>query len=107
MVSIQGNVVEFKFYRPAARQVWLAGDFNSWRHHELPMHKSPEGYWVARLQLPAGTYRFRYWADGAWFTDYAAFGLEAGPFGFDSVVRVAAPVVAAPQLASIRASAVA
>jgi 1,4-alpha-glucan branching enzyme len=94
MVSVEGPVVEFRFYRPSARQVWLAGDFNGWRNQELPMHQDEQGYWMARLRLPAGSYRFRYWADGAWFPDYAAFGLEAGPFGFDSVVRVA-PVLGA------------
>ena len=47
-----------------------------------------DGYWRVKMRLPAGEFKFRYVADGAWFTDYAAFGLEPGQFGLDSVVRV-------------------
>ncbi len=88
MVTIDGDWVEFKFFRPQARQVHLAGDFNNWRHGELPMSQIEAGYWVARLKLPTGEFRFRYCADGEWFTDYAAFGVEPGRFGLDSILRV-------------------
>jgi len=43
------------------------------------------------MRLPAGEFKFRYCADGEWFADYAAFGVEPGRFGLDSVVRVAPP----------------
>jgi 1,4-alpha-glucan branching enzyme len=88
MVSIDGEWVEFRFFRPGANQVHLAGDFNHWRKGELPMVRDRHGYWVARMRLPAGEFKFRYCADGEWFTDYAAFGVEPGRFGLDSVVRV-------------------
>jgi 1,4-alpha-glucan branching enzyme len=94
MVTVRGETAEFKFYRPDAEQVHLAGDFNGWRLGELPMQPTPEGYWLAKLRLPAGDFRFRYCADGAWFTDYAAFGVEPGQFGLDSVVRVEPQVLA-------------
>ncbi len=87
MVNAKGEWVEFRFYRPEATAVHLAGDFNDWRD-DLLMSRTPEGYWQAKLRLPAGEFRFRYCADGEWFTDYAAFGLEPGRFGMDSVVRV-------------------
>ena len=66
----------------------LAGDFNDWREGELPMVRTTEGYWQARVHLPAGEFRFRYCADGEWYTDFAAFGVEPGRFGLDSVVAV-------------------
>jgi 1,4-alpha-glucan branching enzyme len=88
MVSIDGDMVEFRFYHPGANQVHLAGDFNHWRKDELPMVRSDGGYWVARMRLPSGEFKFRYCADGEWFTDYAAFGVEPGRFGLDSVVRI-------------------
>ncbi len=88
MVSIDGDMVEFRFYRPGAVQVHLAGDFNHWRKDELPMVRGDGGYWVARMRLPSGEFKFRYCADGEWFTDYAAFGVEPSRFGLDSVVRV-------------------
>lgn len=89
MVTIQGNRVEFSFYRPQARQVFLVGDFNGWRHGELLMTHTGEGYWNASMNLPTGVFKFRYCADGQWFTDYAAFGIEPGPFGWDSVIHIA------------------
>jgi len=88
MVTVDGEWVEFKFYRPQASRVSLAGDFNEWRNGELPMVKADEGYWMTKMRLPTGEFKFRYCADGEWFTDYAAFGVEPGRFGMDSVVRV-------------------
>ncbi len=88
MVTIQGECAEFRFYRPGAREVLLAGDFNDWDAVRTPMTSVGNGYWSAKLDLPAGEYRFRYCADGEWFTDYAAFGVEPGEYGLDSLVRV-------------------
>jgi len=90
MVSIKGEWVEFKFFRPDAREVYLVGDFNCWQENQLAMARRRDGDWVAKIRLPAGKFKFRYYADGQWFTDYAAFGLEPGRFGMDSVVRVEA-----------------
>lgn len=88
MVAVTDDMVEFRFYRPNARRVFIAGDFNKWQHGQIPMIRTQEGYWVARVRLQPGVFRFRYNADGEWFTDYAAFGVEQGPFGMDSVIRV-------------------
>ena len=88
MVTIRDGWAEFRFFRPQANQVFIAGEFNRWREGELPMARTQEGYWTARMRLPAGEFKFRYCADGEWFTDYAAFGLEPGRFGLDSIVRV-------------------
>lgn len=94
MVTVKGNLAEFIFFRPQATQVHLVGDFNHWHSYQVPMIRMDDGHWVARLSLPEGTYKFRYCADGEWFTDYAAFGVEFGPFGPDSLLRVeAAPAV--------------
>jgi 1,4-alpha-glucan branching enzyme len=107
MVTVTEDYVEFLFYCPAAECVYLAGDFNDWQPQELAMIRSLSGYWKARLKLPAGEFRFRYNADGEWFTDYASFGVEPGRFGFDSIVRVptkpvkvSKPAVAAAAIAA-------
>ena len=88
MVTIKDTKAEFKFFRPDASSVSLVGDFNDWDHSNLKMVKTPDGYWTANLHLPAGEFKFRYFADGQWFTDFAAFGVEPGPFGMDSLVRM-------------------
>jgi 1,4-alpha-glucan branching enzyme len=88
MVTVTENTVEFRFFRPNARMVFVVGDFNQWREDALPMSRKANGYWFARLRLRDGEFRFRYLADGQWFTDYGAFGVEEGPMGTNSVVRV-------------------
>ncbi len=92
MVELRDHgIVEFRFFRPNARAVFLCGDFNDWRNDQLAMSRHDNGYWVARLKLPAGEYRFRYCADGMWYTDFAAFGVEPDRFGLNSVLRVPEP----------------
>ena len=88
MVDVRGDEARFSFFRPDAGQVHLVGDFNQWKDGAAPMSRSPDGYWRANLRLPPGKFRFRYRADGTWYTDFAAFGIEQGPFGWNSVVVV-------------------
>ncbi len=87
MVIVDKDRVTFRFLRPAARRVHLVGDFSGW-DDGIEMEPVSGGLWEARLRLPAGTYRFKYVADGQWYADYASFGLQHGPHGPDSVVHV-------------------
>jgi 1,4-alpha-glucan branching enzyme len=91
-VNTRGEV-EFAFFRPASLKVYLVGDFNGWHRTSLPMQCTEEGYWTYRLRLSPGHYQFKYLADGEWYPDYAAFGLEPGGLGaWNSVVLVNPPV---------------
>lgn len=89
MTSIKDDgAVEFRFYRPQVNQVKLAGDFSQWVRQAISMQPAGGGWWTAKLTLPPGDYRFRYIADGIWFTDYAAHGIEACEDGWNSVVLI-------------------
>jgi len=88
--ELADGTIEFRFYRPGVCQLCLAGDFNGWNTRSMPMIGEPNGWWVYRLRLAPGTYQFRYYGDGQWYTDYAAFGVERGPFGWNSVITVRA-----------------
>ena len=89
MVTLNhGNQVEFRFFRPQAEQVYLVGDFNGWSRTTMPMIRLPNGEWTHQAALHRGVHQFKYLADGDWFLDYAAFGLEPGPFGWNSVLVV-------------------
>ncbi len=88
MVSIENGVATFSFYRAGASQVHLVGDFNHWQEGQSPMVHVGDGHWKATLSLSAGAHRFRYRVDGEWFTDFAAFGVEPGEQGWDSVLFV-------------------
>ena len=90
MVTVDLDTVEFMFFRPDAEQVYITGDFTDWRADKLPMRRAADGHWHLAVELPPGTFRFRYVADGEWYTDYAAFGVQPGEFGMDSIVRVPA-----------------
>lgn len=93
MVTLNGELVEFRFFRPQGRKAFLAGDFNGWKGNEIAMARNDDGYWTAKVRLPAGEFKFRYCVDGEWYTDYAAFGVEPGRFGLDSIVRVPQPTL--------------
>lgn len=79
--------IEFRFYRPNASEVRIAGDFDGWSGG-LRMRPQGQGWWQAELKLEPGEYRFRYVADGRWFTDFAANGIEQCKFGINSILLV-------------------
>jgi 1,4-alpha-glucan branching enzyme len=88
MVSVNKSHVDFEFLRPGAKRVSIAGDFNGWQQDAVLMRPVGGGVWRARLQLPPGCFRFRYCADGQWYTDFAAFGVEPGPHGPVGIIYV-------------------
>jgi len=100
MVTVNDDgCTHFRFFRPNAANVFVAGDFNEWRTDQLKMASCGNGYWELTVRLPRGDHKFRYVADGLWHTDFAAFGVEPERFGPVSVVRVrprAAPLRVAP-----------
>ncbi len=59
----------------------------------MMMRPLGDGWWKAIASLGSGEYRFRYMADGQWFTDYASHGVEVGKQGFTSVLWVPAVAV--------------
>jgi 1,4-alpha-glucan branching enzyme len=81
------DTVEFRFFRPGATEVTLAGDFNDWSER-LPMRCDASGWWTLRLRLRPGEYRFRYVADGEWYTDFASHGIEVSKHGWNSMLLV-------------------
>jgi 1,4-alpha-glucan branching enzyme len=90
MTSVtEDGCVEFRFYRPRASQVSVVGEFNSWLDGVTPMRLDADGWWIASTKLSPGDYRFRYVADGVWYTDYASHGIEAGPNGWNAVLVIA------------------
>ncbi len=95
VTQLHNGSIEFRFYRPGAKDVTLVGDFNGWHLTSLTMTRSPDGWWRCQVRIAPGCYHFRYLSDGEWFMDYAAFGLDYGPHGLNSVVSVESPPTAA------------
>ena len=84
----QDGCVEFWFFRRDVADVRVVGDFDPSGHADVPMAGGPDGWWRAKVALAAGEYRFRYVADGVWYTDYASNGIEVSKAGVNSVLVV-------------------
>ena len=80
--------VTFSFYRPEAVEVKIVGDFTDWQAAPIEMTATGDGWWTLGKKLSGGEYRFRYWCDGQWYTDFAAYGIEATKTGWNSVLVV-------------------
>ena len=78
--------VEFRFFRRDVRGVSIVGTFNGWLDGQTPMQEMGGGWWRAELNLADGLHQFRYLADGQWFTDFAAHGIEHSKWGINSLV---------------------
>jgi 1,4-alpha-glucan branching enzyme len=84
--NLEVKEVEFSFYAPEARNVFLAGEFNQWDTRSLPMTKDEEGVWRLMVELNPGSYEFKFFVDGAWFEDLTGAQLVPNPFGTQNYV---------------------
>jgi 1,4-alpha-glucan branching enzyme len=60
------KTVEFTFLAPDAKEVFLAGEFNSWDNQSLHMKKNKGGVWKAKVKLSPGRYEYKFFADNVW-----------------------------------------
>jgi chromosome partitioning protein len=77
--------VTVQFRAPTAGDVRIAGDFNGWIPDKgvRSVIDSVSGarVWTKVLQLPPGTYQYRYVVDGEWKEDPSNANTTAGPSG--------------------------
>jgi 1,4-alpha-glucan branching enzyme len=86
-VTADGRI-EFRFFRPGASEVLIAGDFTGWQTDAVQMRPECDGWWSAELQLAPGSYLFRYIADGRDYLDFASDGYEPTPTSWASLLVV-------------------
>lgn len=67
--KISTKKVTFKISAPNARDVRLAGDFNSWDASSTVLARSKDGVWKRDLALKPGRYEYKYLVDGQWQRD--------------------------------------
>ncbi len=86
----EAKEVTFQIEAPAARGVYLAGDFNDWEINNQGMLSSREnGWWEKRVALPSGRYRYKFFVDGEWRLDSKNPEQEPNVFGtLDSVLNI-------------------
>ena len=74
---------------PRPERVYLAGDFNAWNPTKNRMVRSKDGSFRATMKLPAGTYQYKFVADGVWVNDPDVSECIPNPYGScNSVARV-------------------
>lgn len=102
---INDGTVEFAYFRPGARSVHIAGDFNAWQTDRYALKRDERGWWHIRLALTPGKHRFKYVVDGSiWEADYASYGVENDKHGgWNSVIWVDTP--AADETSDLRRAA--
>jgi 1,4-alpha-glucan branching enzyme len=85
-VKTKERKVEFSFYAPHAKEVFLAGEFNNWNAHSLPMKQNKPGMWQLKITLSPGRYEYKMCVDGYWVHDVPGAELVANPFGTHNCV---------------------
>ena len=80
------KMAEFTFQAPGAREVCLAGEFNSWDTQSLPMKKDKNGVWKRKIKLPPGRYEYKLFVDHDWVEDLSGPELVSNPFGTQNLV---------------------
>ncbi len=78
--------VEFAFFAPNAKKVFVAGKFNNWNTKSMPMKKGKDGTWRIKIKLSPGTYEYKYFVDDAWIQDVPGAALTPNPFGTHNCV---------------------
>lgn len=77
----------FYISAPAAKEVYIVGDFNHWKINDASrLSRLEDGRWEKKYTLPPGKYRYKFVVDGEWVLDSANEEKEQNPYGtFDSV----------------------
>ena len=71
-ISIQkkkNQKVTFSVLAPAAKKVFLVGDFNNWEPQTHPMKKDSNGVWKKSVMLAPSQYEYKFLIDGDWKED--------------------------------------
>jgi len=78
--------VTFKISAPSAKDVRLAGDFNTWDASSTALKKSKDGVWARDLILKSGRYEYKYLVDGQWQRDLLNNLFVTNTFGSENSV---------------------
>ncbi len=84
----KGKGVEFTLLAPGAKEVFLAGEFNSWDTLSLPMTKDRNGVWKTKIPLSPGCYQYKFFMDGAWRENLEGEESICNPYGTHNLIKV-------------------
>lgn len=64
--QLESVSTEFSCTAAAARDVYVAGDFNTWDPTTTALKQNKDGRWVTHLDLPPGRHEYKFVIDGQW-----------------------------------------
>ncbi len=73
--------INFVCVAPAARHVFLTGEFNGWDPAAHPMQRQPDGAWLIQVPLHHGHHQYVFLVDGKPTLDPRANGVARDPKG--------------------------
>ena len=73
--------VTFSLDIPKANSVIVVGDFNDWQTNGHTLKRNKQGVWTTTLNLPPGTYQYRFLVDGEWCDDPNCAVRMDNPYG--------------------------
>jgi len=85
--NAQAKPQTFSITALGASSVMLVGDFTQWQDKPINMVKREGGLWTASVNLPPGTYHYRFLVDGQWWDDPENTLRVPNPFGGENSVR--------------------
>lgn len=87
-LPVSDTFVKFSFVAPAAKEVFLVGDFNDWDVSETPMARSGNT-WTVVVPMTAGRHQYSFVVDGkSWSNDPTAPSAPDDGFGHTNSVKI-------------------
>ena len=87
-LPVSDTFVKFSFVAPAAKEVYLVGDFNDWDVSKTPMARSGTT-WTVVVPMPAGRHQYSFVVDGkSWSNDPTAPSAPDDGFGHTNSVKI-------------------
>lgn len=82
--------IQFAIRAPDAKDIYLVGDFNSWKADDnAKMSRLDDGRWVRLMGLTPGKYKYKFIIDGRWEIDCENSDKELNNYGtFDSIIKL-------------------
>jgi 1,4-alpha-glucan branching enzyme len=80
--------VRFSIEAPHAQDVRVTGEFTDWSFEGIEMRRDEQGVWSVVLEIPPGSYEYRFILDGVWVKDPAHFESVTNEFGQENSVVV-------------------
>lgn len=86
--QIKKRKIQFKYYAPYAKEVYLTGDFNKWNPIKKKMKINAKGEWITRVILAEGKHQYKFIVDGEWVNDPGATRYEQNGLGTENSIKV-------------------